>query len=194
MQSTQSSFPALIDQRVLPGRAVRHVILVIAGSLIIAASAQIAILLPFTPVPMTMQPLAVLLVGAALGSVRGFAAALLYLIEGLSGLPFFAGGMAGPVVLAGPTAGYLAAFPVAAGLAGFFSDRGWTRPAPAAIASLSFSLTVIYLSGWTWLVNGLGISPEIAFATGVLPFLLSDLVKVVLAALLLPYAHKLLSR
>lgn len=188
------TFPALIDQRVLPRLAARNVLLVVAGSLIIAASAQMAIPLPFSPVPMTMQPLAVLLVGAALGSARGFAAALLYLVEGISGLPFFAGGLAGPVVLMGPTAGYLAAFPLAAGIAGLFSERGWTRPVPAAIASLTFALAVLYLSGWSWLVLGLGLEPELAFASGVLPFLLADAVKVVLAALMMPAAHRLLTR
>lgn len=186
------TFPTLIDQRVLPRLAARNVVLVLAGSLIIAASAQMSVPLPFSPVPMTMQPLAVLLVGAALGASRGFAAALLYLLEGLSGLPFFAGGLAGPIVLMGPTAGYLAAFPVAAGVAGLFSDRGWTRPAPAAIASLTFALAILYLSGWSWLVLGFGLEPELAFATGVLPFLLADAVKVVIAALMMPYAHRLL--
>lgn len=188
------TFPALIDQRVLPGVAARNVLLVVAGSLLIAASAQVAIPLPFSPVPMTMQPLAVLLVGAALGAGRGFAAAVLYLLEGLSGLPFFAGGLGGPVVFAGPTAGYLLAFPAAAGLAGFFSQRGWTRPVSAAIASLTFALALLYLSGWSWLVVGMKLEPEMAFASGVLPFLLADAVKVVIAALLLPAAHRLLSR
>ena len=193
-QSTARTFPALIDERVLPGRAVRHAALVLGGSLLIAASAQVALPIPLSPVPMTLQPLAVLLVGASLGSIRGFAAALLYLLEGLSGLPFFAGGLAGPAVLAGPTGGYLMAFPVAAGLAGYFAERGWTRPVPAAVASLTFSLAVLYLSGWSWLVLALRFEPHVAFAGGVLPFLLSDLVKVVLAALALPYAHRLLER
>lgn len=186
------SFPALVDQRVLPGVTARNVMLVLAASLVIALSAQVAIPLPLSPVPMTMQPLAVLLVGAALGARRGFAAALLYLAEGASGLPFFAGGLGGPLVLAGPTAGYLAAFPLAAGIAGFFSDRGWTRPVAAAVASLTFALTVLYVSGWGWLVVGMKLDPQVAFATGVLPFLLADAVKVVIAALMLPAAHRML--
>lgn len=193
MQQNTRTFPALIDERILPGLALRHVVLVIAGSLIIAASAKVALPIPFSPVPMTLQPLAVLLVGAALGSVRGFAAALLYLLEGISGLPFFAAGV-GPAALIGPTGGYLMAFPFAAGLAGFFGERGWMRPVPAAIASLTFSLSLLYLSGWGWLVSGLRMDPEVAFAAGVLPFLLADIIKVILAALLLPSIHRLLER
>lgn len=193
MQQTTRTFPALIDQRVLPGTALRHVILVIAGSLIIAASAKVALPIPFSPVPMTLQPLAVLMVGAALGSVRGFAAALLYLFEGIAGLPFFAAGV-GPAALIGPTGGYLMAFPFVAGLAGFFAEHGWMRPIPAAIASLTFALSILYVSGWGWLVTGMRMNPEIAFAAGVLPFLLADLVKVVIAALVLPSVHRLLER
>ncbi|HEY8131981.1 MAG TPA: biotin transporter BioY, partial [Thermoanaerobaculia bacterium] len=119
------SIPATLEHNVVRGRALTGVALVIAGSAIIAIAAQIAIPIPFTPVPLTMQPLAVLVVGIVLGSRRGAAAAVLYLLEGLSGLPVFAQGHGGPLWLMGPTAGYLYSYPFAAFIAGWFSERGW---------------------------------------------------------------------
>src|SRR5438270_12761668 len=116
-----NTIPAVLEQR----RVLTQLLLVIAGSAVIAIAAQIAIPIPFTPVPLTMQPLAVLLVGVTLGSTRGAAAAALYLLEGFSGMPVFAQGHGGAIWLAGPTAGYLFSYPFAAFVAGWFSERGW---------------------------------------------------------------------
>ena len=174
------------------GRAVANVLLVVAGSALIAIAAQIAIPLPFTPVPLTMQPLAVLFVGIALGSTRGAAAAALYLLEGLSGLPVFAQGHGGAIWLLGPTAGYLYSYPAAAWLAGWFSERGWGSTVVRSVAGMLAALALIYAGGWAWLAALT--SPRAAFVAGVQPFILADVIKIALGAALLPYAQRLVAK
>jgi len=148
---------------------------VIAGSAIIAIAAQIAINVPFTPVPLTMQPLAVLLVGVILGSKRGAAAAMLYLLEGARGAPVFAQLHGGVIWLAGFTAGYLWSYPFAAFVAGWLSERGW------AVIGMFAGLAVIYIGGWSWLAALT--NPRDAFFAGVAPFVIPDVVKIAIAAL-----------
>ena len=186
------SIPAVLNERVIRGQALTNVALVIAGSAIIAIAAQIAIPVPFTPVPLTLQPIAVLLVGAALGSTRGAAAASLYLLEGLSGLPVFAQGHGGPLWLLGPTAGYLYSYPFAAFISGWFSERGWGNTIPRAICGMLIALAVIYAGGWSWLAIGVG--PRAAFTMGIAPFAIGDAIKVIIGAALLPYAQRLIGR
>src|SRR5438132_4437076 len=186
------SIPTVLNERVIRGHVLTNVALVIAGSAIIAIAAQIAIPVPFTPVPLTLQPIAVILVGAALGSQRGAAAATLYLLEGLSGLPVFAQGHGGPLWLIGPTAGYLYSYPFAAFIAGWFSQRGWGNTVARSIFGMLVALAVIYIGGWSWLTHFAG--PRGAFTMGVAPFIVADMVKVVLGAALLPYAERLVAR
>ena len=126
-------------------------LLVLAGSGLIALSAWIAVPLPFSPVPVTAQTFAVLLVGSALGARRGAASALAYLAEGCSGLPVFAGGAAGPHVLAGPTGGYLAGFVLGAWMCGALAERGWDRRAISTIASMALGNALILAIGLLWL-------------------------------------------
>ncbi|AEB12614.1 biotin transporter BioY [Marinithermus hydrothermalis] len=178
----------------------RDVALVLAGSLLVALSAQVSVPLPFTPVPVTGQTFGVLLVGAALGSRLGLLALLAYLAEGAAGLPFFAGGSAGVAKLFGPTGGYLIAFPVAAFVVGYLverfgADRGWGL---TFLAMLLGNL-IIYALGLAWLgawlagagkFGGLGA----LLAMGFLPFIPGDLVKAVLAALVLPTAWRFVGR
>lgn len=165
-------------------------LLVPAASLVIAACAQVAIPLPFTPVPLTGQTFAVLLTGMALGSRRGALAVALYVLEGALGLPFFAAGAAGLAKLIGPTGGYLCAFPLAAFVAGLLAERGWDRkPLTTVLGMLASSLT-IFLFGALWLAHFVGgITP--AVVQGVLPFLPGDVLKSLLAAGLLPGAWQL---
>lgn len=190
MSENALTIPSVVAGRVVRGRVAADMLLVIAATAVIALAAQIAVPLPFTPVPLTLQTLAVLLVGAVLGSTRGAAAAALYLLEGAGGLPVFSQGNGGPLWLVGPTAGYLLAFPAAAWVAGFLSERGAARSASRAIGAMLLALAVIYLGGWSWL-SMLG-GPEAAFAAGVAPFLLADTVKVAIGAALLPRAQALL--
>src|SRR6476659_389932 len=147
MNARTTTIPSTLLTRLVRGRAALDVLLVVAASAIIAIAAQIAIPIPGTVVPLTLQPLAVLLVGVTLGSARGAAAAALYLLEGFSGLPVFAQGHGGPIWLAGPTAGYLFSYPFAAFVAGWFSQRGWGSTTLRAVAGMLVALGVIYLGG-----------------------------------------------
>lgn len=185
------TIPAVVIDRLVRGRAAADMLLVVAASALIAIAAQVAIPLPFTPVPLTLQPLAVILVGVALGSTRGAAAAALYLLEGFSGLPVFAQGHGGAIWLVGATAGYLYSYPFAAWVAGAVSERGWGSSIVRAITGMLLALGVIYLGGWSWLAALT--DARTAFATGVAPFVLADIVKVAIGAALLPKAQKLVA-
>lgn len=183
-----ATIPALLIDRVR-GRAALNVLLILSASIVIALAAQIAVPLPHSPVPLTMQPVAVLLVGVVLGSRRGASAAALYLLEGASGLPVFAQGHGGSIWLVSVTAGYLWSYPLAAFVAGWVSERGWGSQIGRSIAGMLLALAVIYAGGWSWLAVLAG--PSRAFAWGVVPFLVADVIKVALGAALLPKAQKL---
>lgn len=190
--SRATSIPSALLTRIVRGRAALDVLLVVGASAIIAIAAQIAIPMPGTLVPLTMQPLAVLLVGVTLGSSRGAAAAMLYLLEGFSGMPVFAQGHGGPVWLGGPTAGYLFSYPFAAFVAGWFSQRGWGSTTLRAVAGMLVALGVIYLGGWSWLAAFTG--ARAAWLGGVQPFILADIIKVAIGASLLPQLQRLIAK
>lgn len=170
-------------------RRLLDVLLVLVGSILVAASARLAIHLPFTPVPVTGQTLAVLLVGAALGSRRGALAMAAYLAQGAAGLPVFAGGACCLPWLLGPTAGYLWSYPLVAFVVGALAERGWDRRPAAAVAAMLIGNALIYVVALPWLVPFVGAGNVLE--TGLLPFIPGDLLKVVLAALLLPAAWAL---
>lgn len=186
------TIPQTLHERVIRGRVAYDALCVLAASLLIAIAAQIAIPIPYSPVPLTMQPLAVLLAGVVLGSKRGAAAAALYLLEGIAGMPVFAGLHGGAVWLTLFTAGYLWSYPLAAFVAGWFSERGWGSTVVRAVTGMLLALGVIYLGGWAWLAVLVG--AEEAFLTGVVPFVLADVVKIGIGAALLPYAQRLVNR
>ncbi|NWG07816.1 MAG: biotin transporter BioY [Chloroflexi bacterium] len=181
-----------LSHRYLPRTAswVRDLFLIVAGSLLVAALAQVEILLPFTPVPITGQTFGVLLIGAALGSKRGAASLMLYLAEGAFGLPFFAGGVSGFGILTGATAGYLVGFIVAAYVIGLLAERGLERSVRTSMLPFLVGTVIIYAFGVAWLSVVLGGIGK-AIAAGVLPFLIGDAVKLLAAALVLPIAWKL---
>jgi biotin transport system substrate-specific component len=166
--------------------------LVIVFSLFIAAAAQFAI--HIGPIPITGQTFAVLLTGALLGSRLGAAAVIAYLIEGAFGLPFFAGGAAGLVRFFGPTGGYLVAFPAAAFVVGAFAEHGWDRRYASAVAAMAIGSVIVFLGGWAWYAILTSTPPVAAFQIAVLPYLLGDLIKIVLAAAVLPTGWALLRR
>lgn len=168
----------------------RDLVLVTGASLLTGLMSQAEIRLPFTPVPITLQPLAVFLTGAALGSRRGALAMLVYLLEGCAGLPFFAGGAAGAARLVGPTGGYLLGFVPAAFVIGWCAERGWDRtPWRAALAMLAGSV-LLFACGLAQLA--LFVPRERVLAAGLYPFVLGDLLKIALGAALLPAIWKLL--
>jgi len=188
----ETTIPHVILERVIRGRAMVNVLTIVAASIFIALAAQVAVPIPGTPVPLTLGPLAVLLVGVTLGSARGAAAAALYLFEGLTGLPVGANGHGGILWLIGPTAGYLYAYPFAAFIAGWMSERGWGSSIVRAVAGMFAALVVIYAGGWSWLALHAGAGRAFVFA--VAPFLVADAIKIAIAASLLPYAQRLVSR
>jgi len=166
--------------------------LVIVFSLFIAACAQFSI--QIGPVPITGQSFAVLLTGALLGSRLGAMAVIAYLIEGALGLPFFAGGGAGIVRFFGPTGGYLVAFPAAAFITGAFAEHGWDKRYLTAVAAMAIGSAVILLGGLAWFTILTNTPPVAAFKIAVLPFLAGDVVKIALAAAVLPTGWALLKR
>lgn len=192
MSEKVMTIPSVVIDRLVRGRAAADMLLVLGASALIAIAAQVAIPLPFTPVPLTLQPLAVIFIGVALGSTRGAAAAALYLLEGFSGLPVFAQGHGGPAWLLGATAGYLYSYPFAAWLAGFVSERGWGSTIVRSLTGMLAALTVIYIGGWSWLAALT--DARSAFAAGVAPFVVADIVKVAIGAALLPKAQRLIGR
>jgi biotin transport system substrate-specific component len=161
-------------------RPARFAVAIALGALLVAISAQVAVPVPFSPVPMTLQPLAVLVVGGLLGASGGIGALLLYIALGAAGLPVFAGGGAGVLRLIGPTGGYLLAFPIAAGLTGALAGRD-LRSALRVLLACALGMVVIHVGGVAQLAL-LGGDPRLAIRVGFVPFLTGDLIKVGLAA------------
>jgi len=165
-------------------RLARRVLTVGLAAAVVALSAQVAVPLPTSPVPMTLQPLAVIVIGALLGPASGAAALVVYLIAGASGLPVFSAGRAGAIWLIGPTGGYLLAFPVAAAVVGAITLRS-ARAGRAGVlrllVGLASGIAVIHAGGVAHLAL-IGGDPATAFRTGFVPFLTGDLIKIGLAA------------
>lgn len=169
------------------------VALVVLGSAVMAGLAQISFRLPFTPVPISGQTLGVMLVGASLGAWRGGAAVLLYLGEGAAGLPVFAEGHSGVLFLTGaPTTGFLWGFVVAAAVVGLLAQLGWDRSVGSAIGAMLVGEVVVFAFGISWLAHFLGVPGEQALELGLYPFVLGELVKLLIAAGVLPVAWRLL--
>lgn len=161
------------------------------GVLLVALGAQVEVPVPFSPVPMTLQPLAVLAVGGLLGAAGGLSALVLYLLLGILGLPVFAGGASGGWHLVGPTGGYLLAFPVAAAVTGALARPVLSSPGPVngrvvlqVLLACALGMAIIHVGGVAQLAL-LGGDPALAFRVGFVPFLTGDLVKVGLAAALI---------
>jgi biotin transport system substrate-specific component len=175
-------------------RAVQSIVLVVAGTAILAISAKIQV--PFWPVPMTLQTLAVMAIAAAYGSTLAVATVLAYIAEGLVGIPVFAGATAGPAYVLGPTGGFLLAFVVGAAIVGFAADRGDSRSMAKLFVAMIIADIVIFALGLLWLgaaVPKFGYS-ALLLEKGLYPFVLGDLLKIVLAALAIPAGWSLIDR
>src|SRR5262245_26530589 len=191
--SSSSLRPITLADVALPrAGALHNTLLVVAASVVTALAAQIAIPVPWSPVPVTGQTFAVLLSGAVLGARRAFLAQALYLIEGACGLPVFAGGAAGLAILAGPTGGYLAAFPLAAAVTGALAQRGWDRRVVTMFGAMLLGSVVIFAVRLLQLSRFLP-AAEVLGAR-LLPFIPGDLVKSALASLAFPAAWRLANR
>lgn len=168
---------------------VRDLTLAAVFAALTALGAQIAVRLPFSPVPITFQVLLVIGTGLVLGSRRGLTSQLVYLATGAMGLPTFAGGTGGPAVLFGPTGGYLLAFPAAAFAAGWLRERAVPSGRLCWLTASLLALALVYVGGASWLAVWLSAngapSPQAALAEawklGVVPFLLADVAKVLVA-------------
>ncbi|MEY9845229.1 biotin transporter BioY [Streptacidiphilus sp. MAP5-3] len=175
------------------GRAralVRDAALVLGGAAFTGLAAQLAVPIPGSPVPVTGQTLAALLVGTALGARRGVAALGLYLLAGLAGVPWFTGGTSGT----GATFGYVVGFVLAAGLVGALARRGADRGVLRTAGAMALGQLAIYAVGVPWLAVSLHVSLTRAAELGLYPFLIGDAVKIALAMGLLPAAWRLVGR
>ena len=184
LHTARAASPSLAE-RIVQGFA-----LALGGSLLLAFSAKVQV--PFYPVPLTLQTLVVLLIGATLGARLAAASVALYLFEGLVRMPVFAGAVAGPLYMAGPTGGFLVGFLAAAALIGFAADRRWDRSWIRLLVSLSLGHAVIFAFGFVWLSQLIG--PEKAFAAGVTPFALATIIKTLLAAALVRAGRSMAAR
>jgi biotin transporter BioY len=182
----------LIGAALAPLDWTRSVSLAVVFSLLTALAAQIVI--PIGPVPITGQTFAVLLTGALLGSRLGAIAMIMYLAEGAAGLPFFYGGHGGIAHLLGPTGGYLVAFPAAAFITGAFAENGWDKRFANAVAAMFVGSLVILLAGWAWFSVLMHTAPLAAFKVSVAPHIVGDIIKILLAAAVLPTGWALLKR
>jgi biotin transport system substrate-specific component len=172
--------------------ALRAVVLVALGSALMALSAKVNLPLPY--VPMTLQTLVVLMIGAAYGWRLGSATMIAYLAEGAMGLPVFAGPVGGLAPLVGPTAGYLFGFVLAAFVTGWLAERGWDRSVGLLFVAMAVGHIVIFAAGFGWLAFGLGLGAAKAWQVGVAPFIAASLVKNALGATLMPAVRRIIDR
>jgi biotin transport system substrate-specific component len=179
----------------LPGTGLlTDVLLVLAGAGFVALAAQVSFELPFTPVPITGQTFAVLLVGASFGALLGLASLGLYLFVGALGAPIYAEGNQGWEILSGPTGGYIVGFVLAAGAIGWLAQRRWDRRFSSAVAAMLTGNVVIYLVGLPWLAQDQGLGFAATMELGLAPFVVGDLLKLYLAGALLPLAWRAVER
>ena len=198
MQITHTNNDVMIDvfgaatEMALIPRIIREIVLVATGSILIALAAQFYFPLPFSPVPITGQTFAVLLLAALYGHNRGGLTVLTYLILGIAGRPVFASGAFGIATIIGPTGGYLVGFLPAAYIVGLLSKKGWDRKVWTTATSMIIGNVIIYLAGITWLSRFVGWDNVLHL--GLIPFLIGDGAKIALATLLLPTGWKLINK
>ena len=172
--------------------ALRAFVLIALGTALMALSAKVNLPLPY--VPMTLQTLVVLMIGAAYGWRLGSATMIAYLAEGAMGLPVFAGPVGGIAPLVGPTAGYLYGFVAAAFITGWLAERGWDRNVVLLFAAMAVGHVVIFVGGFTWLAYGIGLGGHKAWMVGVAPFIAASVIKNALGAALVPAARRVVDR
>ncbi|MCA1816565.1 MAG: biotin transporter BioY [Acidobacteria bacterium] len=191
--STYAKAETMVGATLAPLGWVKKVAVVAAFGVLLALSARVAAPLPFSPIPVTMQTFVVLLAGALLGSRLGAITLAAYVVEGAAGLPVFSLGRGGlAYVLLTPATGYILSYPLAAFATGWLAERGWDRRYLSAAAAMLVGSAVILLCGWLGFLRFAAPAP--AFALGVAPFLPGDLLKVLLAAAVLPTGWALVGR
>jgi biotin transport system substrate-specific component len=172
--------------------ALREVTLIALGTALLTLSAKINLPLPY--VPMTLQTLVVLVIGAAYGGRLGAATIMVYLAEGALGLPVFAGPAGGLAPLMGPTAGYLIGFVAAAFTTGWLSERGWDRSVARLFVAMAIGHVIILGCGFAWLAFGMKLGVGKAWLVGIAPFVAASVIKNALGAVLVPAIRRVLDR
>lgn len=185
---------AVIADRWVKNSLAKSAVLVAGLVGLTAVSAQIALPLPFTPVPLTLQTFAVLAGAAALGAERAVIAQVSYIVLALAGLPILAGGASGATKVMGATGGYLVGFVIASYLVGKIAERGATVKVRSTVLAYAIGTAVIYTLGVLWLAQFTGNNLAWAIANGVVPFLIGDAIKAIAAGAVLPTAWKLTSK
>jgi len=192
--------PIQVSERI--SARVRHIALIVAGALFIALTANFAVPIPGSPVPLTGQTFSVLLVGGALGMRRGMLATTLYLVLGFflpvyaehtSGVSRIASVESGSLVL-GATGGYLIGFVVASGVVGRLAELGWDRHIAGAVGAMAIGNVTIYLFGLPWLMAATGLTLQETLNAGLWPFIVTDLIKLAIAAGVFPLAWWVVGR
>lgn len=182
----------VLADRVLPRSVVVDAALVVAGAAMTAALAQVVV--PLWPVPITGQTLAVLLVGASLGAVRGALSMVLYAVVGALGAPIFSEATSGTGVLLGPTGGYIVGFVLAAAFTGWLAQRRWERGLVRGMLAFVAGSGIVFLVGLPWLMVSLDLTWAQTVASGLTPFVVGGIVKAAIAALVLRGAWALVDR
>ena len=188
IENNRSTAYALIK----PDSIFKEVPLLIGFNLVLVLCSYVSINLSFSPVPITGQTFGVLLIAMALGKTRSVAVVTAYLLEGLAGLPVFAGGSAGFGVLMGPTGGYLLGFLAAAYIVGTLADKGWDKNFLKSTIAMTLGTAVIFIFGLSWLVRFMPL--EALFITGFYPFIPGAILKLAVAGLILPSLWSFLGR
>lgn len=182
----------LVDRLPITDSRTRSAVAIVGFAVLTAACAQWRMPLPWTPVPITGQTMAVLLAGASLGAWRGAASQALYVAVGALGMPIFQNAEGGWDVVAGTTGGYLVGFIVAAGIVGLLAERRQDRQFASSLSAMALGSAIIYICGAGWLAHHLGVSSSEAIELGIAPFLIGDVLKAAIAGALLPTAWRLL--
>ncbi len=169
-------------------------LLVLAGTGLVAGAAQISFKLPFTPVPITGQTFAVVLVGASLGAIRGTASLLLYMWVGVAGAPIYAHQSSGWDVITSASGGYIVGFILAAAITGVLAEHGWDKRLSSSIGAMLTGNVIIYLVGLPWLAVVLHTNLEKTLEYGLYPFVPGDTFKLYLAAAALPVSWRIVRR
>ncbi len=181
----------LVLADLVPGARVRDAVLVAGGAGLTGLAAQVSIHTPLSPVPFTLQTLSVLVVGAALGTARGTLSIALYALAGIAGVPWFHAHTSG---WGGVDFGYILGFVAAAAIVGELARRGNDRSVTGTVGLMVMGTAVIYIVGAIWLAQDLNVSASKAVALGVTPFLITDAIKMAVAAVVLPVAWKLVGK
>ncbi len=169
-----------------------NIVLVISGSILITLSAKISIPLSFSPVPVTMQTLAILLIGTLFGSKRGSLTVIAYISQGIMGIPVFAKAGSGFAYLMGPTGGYLIGFVFAAFITGYFAEKGWDRSFWKTTYAMTIGTSFIFIFGVFWLSFFIGFDK--AVMVGFVPFIIGAIIKIIIADALIPPGWKILEK